>query len=123
MQTLLEFMGIPSSAILLEDQSRNTSENASFSAPLLRERNAQEILLVTSASHMPRAAALFKAQGFQVIPAPTDFIVADRDWEALSQGSLASKLLNLFPSASSLNLTTNALKEYLGLLALRLLPP
>jgi uncharacterized SAM-binding protein YcdF (DUF218 family) len=122
MQTLLEFMGVPPNAILLEDQSQNTAENASLSAPLLRAHNAQKILLVTSAMHMPRASALFAAQGFEIFPAPTDFIVADQDWDILRQGGLAGNFLDLFPSGSSLNLTTNALKESLGLLALRLVP-
>jgi uncharacterized SAM-binding protein YcdF (DUF218 family) len=115
MRLLLEFMGVPSEAILLEDQSQNTYENAQFSAIKLAQLDARRILLVTSAMHMPRAAALFQAQGVEIIPAPTDYIVSEVEWRTLWHSGWASFLLNLFPSASSLNQTTNALKEYIGL--------
>jgi uncharacterized SAM-binding protein YcdF (DUF218 family) len=57
----------------LEDRSRNTLENAVFTAKLLQPRPDQSFALVTSASHMPRARALFEAQGFRILPAPADF--------------------------------------------------
>ncbi len=57
----------------LEDRSRNTLENAAFTAKLLQPRPDQRWALVTSAFHMPRARALFEAQGFRILPAPADF--------------------------------------------------
>jgi uncharacterized SAM-binding protein YcdF (DUF218 family) len=115
MAALLEFMGIPEADIVLEANSQNTYENAAFSAPLLSTRGAQRILLVTSAMHMPRAVGWFEAAGFEVIPAPTDYIISDAEWQALWHPGFAGFLLNSFPSAGSLNLTTNAIKEYIGL--------
>ena len=57
----------------LEDRSRNTLENAVFTAGLVQPQRDQRWVLVTSAFHMPRARALFEAQGFRIIPRPGDF--------------------------------------------------
>ena len=57
----------------LEDRSRNTLENAVFTAALVKPQRDQRWVLVTSAFHMPRARALFEAQGFRIIPRPGDF--------------------------------------------------
>lgn len=73
MRDLLRVMGVPPRAVLLEEQSLDTYQNALFSAQLLHERGLRRILLVTSAFHMRRAAAVFRAQGLEVEAAPTDF--------------------------------------------------
>ncbi len=71
---LLE-MGISEMDILLEPDSRNTYENALFTKRLLNQILPDaKCLLVTSAFHMRRARALFKNQGIDVTPYPTDFI-------------------------------------------------
>ena len=62
MRVLLLDLGVPSSAMLLEEKSRNTRENAGFTGQMLKERKLKHILLVTSALHMRRAIALFRAQ-------------------------------------------------------------
>jgi uncharacterized SAM-binding protein YcdF (DUF218 family) len=49
--------------MLLETRSRNTRENARYSAQLLDARKMHHILLVTSALHMERAMGEFSAQG------------------------------------------------------------
>lgn len=120
MANLLSFMGIPKQAILLEDKSQNTYENALFSARLLKSKNIHQIILVTSAMHMPRSVALFEKQGIQVIPAPADFSVTQTGWNDLTRARISSQLINLLPSSSNLNMTTNVMKEYLGILAYRL---
>ena len=38
-----------------------------------------KFILVTSASHMLRAMALFRKQGMEPIPAPTDYMVKERE--------------------------------------------
>ena len=73
MAVFLQDLGVPTQAIALEETSHNTRENAALSTTLLKARGIKHILLVTSALHMPRALALFKAQGIKVTPAPTDF--------------------------------------------------
>ena len=55
--------GIDRSRLVVEDASRNTHENAVYSARLLRERGDQKVLLVTSAFHMRRAAGCLRAEG------------------------------------------------------------
>jgi uncharacterized SAM-binding protein YcdF (DUF218 family) len=74
-----------------------------------------DILLVTSASHMPRAVKLFEAQGFDVTPMPADYTVTREAWDQLIHGSLESQILNLIPGANDLSLTTRMLKEYIGM--------
>ena len=60
----------------MDDRSRDTAENAARMAEQLRRDGIRRIALVTDATHMPRAAAAFRAVGFEVLPAPTNFVVA-----------------------------------------------
>ena len=117
---LLEMLQVPPEALWLEGESQNTYENAANSRVILEDHGVHRILLVTSAAHMPRAAALFRQQGFDVIPAPTDFRITSADWEQLRSGRLPAHVINLVPTADNLVMTTGALKEYLGLLIYRL---
>lgn len=56
-----------------ETASRDTAENASFSAPLLKAAGIGRIALVSHVWHLPRAIPLFEQQGLTVIPAPTRY--------------------------------------------------
>ena len=60
-----------------ESDSRNTYENGLYSAKILLPENKKQIVLVTSAFHMPRSVAIFKKQGFRVIPYPVDFYTTE----------------------------------------------
>jgi uncharacterized SAM-binding protein YcdF (DUF218 family) len=120
MSSLLELLQVPASALWLEPDSRNTYENAVNSRAILKEHGISTVILVTSALHMPRAAALFENQGIRVIPAPTDFRITQTDWEELKSASLLFQISYLIPSAENLSQTTGALKEYLGLLVYKL---
>jgi uncharacterized SAM-binding protein YcdF (DUF218 family) len=115
MARLLELMGVPASALWLQPDSRNTYEDAVYCKQILDEKGIHRIMLVTSALHMPRAVGLFERQGLEVIPAPTDFNVTEADWQNLLHAGFAARLISLLPSAGSLNMTSNALKEYFGL--------
>ncbi len=116
MAELLQMLDVPSDALWLESDSRNTYENAIFSAEILREQGIRRILLVTSASHMPRSVKLFQAQGFEVVPLPTDYTVTVSGWRSLWAGNWETVVLGLFPGADNLALTTRCLKEYLGMI-------
>jgi uncharacterized SAM-binding protein YcdF (DUF218 family) len=117
MKTLLTFMGVPESAMLLDNTSLNTYQNAvNVKAILQKEHLAGPLLLVTSAKHMPRSMAIFKKLGMNAIAAPTDYVL---DNASLSQGS-NEFLLKLLPEAEALFQTTATLKEYVGLLVYRL---
>ena len=121
MAKLLAFMDVPPEAMRLQGRSRNTYEDALYCAEILRQEGAHSVLLVTSASHMPRSLVLFEAQGLSVTPAPADFSVSREDWQRLSSTPLGGQLLYLLPNSVYLDLTTRALHEYYGLLAYRLL--
>lgn len=109
MQEALQVMGVPRQSILLERVSRNTQENAQFSATLLNKHELQRILLVTSAFHMPRAVPLFERQGFEVIAAPTDF-----------QRIVSAPVVPVWlPSVDDLQRSTVAIKEYVGFIVYR----
>ncbi|KPL82719.1 hypothetical protein SE15_11660 [Thermanaerothrix daxensis] len=116
MADLMQLIGIPNEALWLQPRSQNTYEDALYSAEILRAKGIRKIILVTSAQHMPRSVALFEHQGFEVIPAPTDYTVTESNWQDLWQPNLASQIINLLPTADNLGLTTSSLKEYLGIL-------
>jgi uncharacterized SAM-binding protein YcdF (DUF218 family) len=120
MAELLGMLGVPEDALWLEPHSRNTYENAVESKKLLDERGIRRIILVTSAMHMPRSLAIFAKQGFDVIPAPTDYSVTQADWDYYLTPSPEVQIFNLIPDADTLNMTTRALKEYIGILIYRL---
>jgi uncharacterized SAM-binding protein YcdF (DUF218 family) len=108
---LLVELGVPRSAIALEPESRNTRENAVNSAAVVKLNNWRSALLVTSAAHMPRALAAFEKAGVGVTPASTDIRVTYPLFESV---------LDVLPSAGALALTTDALKELLGMLDYRM---
>lgn len=116
MQDLLLLTGVPEAAIWLQAESQNTYDDARYSAEILVENEISEIILVTSAMHMPRSKAVFEQQGIAVIAAPVDFTITEQNWESTFKPGLDEFLIYLLPNASSLGLTTNVLKEYLGLL-------
>lgn len=65
-------IGIPNSDILTEEQSRNTRENAMYTAEILQNKPYSNLLLITSASHMRRANGCFNKVGLHCDIYPTD---------------------------------------------------
>lgn len=66
-------MGVASEKTTYESASHTTYENAVLSATMPGVDPAQSWLLLTSASHMPRAMATFRKAGWNVTPYPVDF--------------------------------------------------
>lgn len=99
-QTMLSAFNIAPKWI--EFKSRNTAENAQFSAVILSRNNITEILLVTHSMHMQRAKIEFEKQGLKVIAAPTVFESSRTSWN------------DYFPSAKALFESQLALHEKLG---------
>jgi len=120
MASVIVQLGVPQGALWLQEDSRNTYEDAYYSACILKEKGVAHILLVTSAAHMPRSVALFEHQGLQVTPAPTDFAITQAEWADLTQPNVAVQFLNLFPNISNMGMTTSVLKEYIGMIVYRL---
>lgn len=121
MEEMLAWMGVRPDQILLDRTSRTTYENAREALRLVRERGGRTVLLVTSASHMPRSLAVFRKQGrelgladLEMIPAPCDFVVIDPEKRPPWSFRVAMAVL---PSASALALSTRMIHEYYGLVA------
>lgn len=115
MAVLLQMMGVPADRLILQEESRNTYEDALFCSQIARDLGVSQIILVTSASHMPRSRALFEKQGLLVIPAPADFGVTEASWQNLWHPSFEELLVHLLPNASDLAATQTAMKEYIGI--------
>ncbi|MBK8481635.1 MAG: YdcF family protein [Proteobacteria bacterium] len=101
-------LGVTGSRLRIDNQARNTHENARYSARLLGDVRGP-VLLVTSAFHMRRAVACFAKVGLKVVPWPVDY-----------QQVTLSSARNWLPRAIALDRSTMALREYLGLLAYRI---
>jgi uncharacterized SAM-binding protein YcdF (DUF218 family) len=79
LRKILLLAQVPEADILLEDQSRNTRENALNTRTLLsRHPELRRLLLITSAFHMRRATGSFRKAGLEVTPFATDFYSGDR---------------------------------------------
>ncbi len=107
-------LGVPSESIITENQARTTYENAVRTKHLLGNRTT--IVLVTSAAHMPRASALFRTQGFDVIPYPCGFHERDRateGWDTIS-------VFDVLPATWAFREISEAIEELAGLAVYRL---
>jgi uncharacterized SAM-binding protein YcdF (DUF218 family) len=101
-------LGVAPERILIEDRSRNTFENALFSRAVAAPKPGETWVLVTSAMHMPRAVGCFREVGWNVLPYPVDY-------------RTEAHPLPDFKLAEHLDLLDLAAKEWVGLVAYRLL--
>ena len=104
MRHWLQAMGVPPEVVVLEPDARNTRQHPAKVRALLDDAQAP-FLLVTSALHMPRAVANFRAAGLRPIAAPADFELLRYD-----------NILDVLPDTNALHRSTRVLKEHLGLL-------
>ena len=109
-RVLLMDLGVPDSAIVVENQARNTEENAKLVGALVAERIPgcrPKVLVVTSAWHMKRTMLMFEkyASHVDAIPAPCDF-------ECAPSGTL--KLGEFIPSAEIFGRNSVYFHEWLG---------
>jgi len=105
-----EALGIPHQRITAEEQSRNTIENAVFSRLLANPQPGERWILVTSAYHMPRAMAAFRAAGFPIEAYPVD-------WRTRGPIDAVAPFASL---GDGLRRTDTAVHEWIGLLAYRI---
>lgn len=114
MKRVMRVAGIPDTAILLEENSRNTFENAQATARLLQKKSDlhQPVLLVTSAFHMRRAKACFDKVGVPVVPFSVDFYATYAPYTPDGY---------FVPSQGALDTWKILMKEWVGLLAYKLM--
>lgn len=106
LKSILTLANVPETDILIEKESRNTYENARYSAQILKkEFPGADFLLITSAFHMRRANACFVNAGVNVATFSTDFHTHDRNFHYNTL---------LFPSEQAINKWTILFKELLG---------
>lgn len=72
--------GVPSDAIMTEELSRTTAENAQQTRILLRQLNIQRIILVTSAYHQKRAGDEFEKRAGDDVTVVNHPVATDRQW-------------------------------------------
>jgi uncharacterized SAM-binding protein YcdF (DUF218 family) len=104
--------GVKASDIILEGKSVNTYENAKFTAKLLKRNYPnQRFLLISSASHLPRAIACFEKQSLSVTPYGADY--ASRKQKFM--------LVNFIPSIYAFKNSQALVHEWIGFLNYKLM--
>jgi len=101
-------MGVPAEDILVESKSRNTRENATLSLPLAQGRGFHSFVLITSAVHMPRAAAIFQKAGYGAVGRSLAL------WPVDTQRNTEKFPFNAVPDPSSLTTVQAVLREVVG---------
>lgn len=94
-------LGVSSNDLVIEDGSTDTHQEAVFLQSIIGDH---PFILVTSATHMPRAMAIFNHLGMKPIPAPTQFL----------SKTPSLRFMYFIPSAINLIHADIALHEYLG---------
>ena len=94
----------------VENKSRNTRENALYSADILKADNIHKIILVSHAWHLARAVPEFEKHGLEVVPGPTEF-----------SGYPEEGIINFIPRAYYLYRSTLAIHEWMGIVVYRVM--
>jgi uncharacterized SAM-binding protein YcdF (DUF218 family) len=108
---LMSQIGIAPERVTMEDKSRNTDENARFTAAIVHPQSSQRWIIVTSAFHMPRSMGIFEKAGFHPIAYPVAF---------RTRGHWPHDLRLTFEPVRNLRIFEIALHEWIGLAAYRL---
>jgi uncharacterized SAM-binding protein YcdF (DUF218 family) len=103
---MARMIGLRREDLIIIQEAKNTREEVKRMSQII---GADRFVLLTSASHMPRAMALFQNAGMDPLPAPIEYMVTSRP-----------SYENWIPSSGSLHLSERAIYEYLGLLWFRL---
>jgi uncharacterized SAM-binding protein YcdF (DUF218 family) len=98
---LAKALGVKEENLIINGLPKNTREEAMFTKSLIGD---EPFILVTSATHMPRAMMLFESLGLNPIPAPTNFYKTE------------SNSFFVAPEVESFNKSRIAMHEYIGIL-------
>ena len=102
---LLKSWGLDIARVIFENRSRNTFENANYSKALMQPKPGEKWILITSAFHMPRAIGVFRRAGWNVLPAPVEYLTAGDE----------SLWPPQFKFRRGINTFSHAIHEWLGL--------
>jgi len=97
-------LGVSSNRILLTSIVSNTAEEALAVKQIMDEHGLEDVILVSSSFHLPRAKLLFDHAGISTFSYPTDHRASGRSLNWLS----------IIPSASAFASTSSGLREYIG---------
>lgn len=114
LKRFLIMTGMPEQDILIEDQAKNTAQNAQFTKDFLEKNQIpanQEFILITSAFHMKRAKGCFDKVGLKTVTFPVDYYSHDIKYDIPSL---------FFPDPSSLEYWTKLFKEWIGILVYKI---
>jgi len=103
-----KIMNVSPSDMIMESSAKDTEEQARLIRAIVKK---QPFILVTSASHMPRAIALFKKYNLSPIPAPTGHLAEKKSY-------LLPR--NFYPLSENIYKAELALHEYLGIIWLKI---
>lgn len=109
-QRMLISFGVAPERIILDENSRNTEENAQFAKELAGVVDGQTWLLVTSAFHMPRSVGLFRMVEFPVVPWPADYLASGAEGWRIKPDQ----------APENLAVASIALREWVGLMGYKL---
>lgn len=101
-------LGVDPNGIILEAESRDTKDEAIIIKSIVGD---EAFALVTSAVHMPRAMGMFKKQGLNPIPAPTNHLYKRKP---------RIRPTTFFPSSGNLMKSERAIRECMGILWARI---
>ena len=101
--------GVPSEVIRITENVQNTDQEAKAVAKILN-KTEPNVILVTSAFHMPRAQKVFEAAGLSVSPYAVDFL----------SGVAKTKIMDFIPNANAFKNTSFFIREIIGRLYYRL---
>jgi uncharacterized SAM-binding protein YcdF (DUF218 family) len=104
----VRLLGVDDARLVVRNISQDTEEEARNLAGIIGQA---PMVLVTSASHMPRAMTIFEQQGMHPIPAPTDYRTGLVDIFIVE---------SLYPNADAMYNSERAIYEYIGTLWLKL---
>ncbi len=105
--------GVQPADIFIENNSKNTFENAVKSKKILDSLQLKPpFILVTSANHLPRALLVFKKANLAVLPYPAAFRAFKKDYTFLDY---------ILPNIIILSKWNSLLKEFVGIVIYQLL--
>jgi uncharacterized SAM-binding protein YcdF (DUF218 family) len=102
--------GLKPDRVIIENNSKNTHDNAVMSRRLVEPKPGETWLLVTSAWHMPRSIGIFRQANWPVLAYPVDFRTAG--WQDQTRG--------FWSTSDGLRRSDTAAREWVGLLVYRL---